>query len=77
MGASRSALVVLRGASGAPKDASGTSRGRLLGAPGAPSEASWGASVVSQEGFGELLRAPRTHRKQNAETMEFLVFLRF
>ena len=64
MGASRSALGVLRGASGAPKGASGTSRegscelqGRALKRLGVL----WG---VSQGGFGELLRAPRTHRKQ-------------
>ena len=56
-----------RGAFGAPKGALETSRGSPwapLGAPGAPLLGSWGASGVSRGGFGELLRAPRTHRKQ-------------
>ena len=55
-----------RGAFGVPKGALETSQEGLwapLGAPGAPSEAAWGASGVSGGGFGELLRAPRTRRK--------------
>ena len=55
-----------RGAFGAPKGALETSRGgpwAPLGAPGAPSEGSWGASGMSRGGFGELFRAPRTRRK--------------
>ena len=55
-----------RGAFGVPMGALETSQGSSwapLGAPGSPSEASWGASGVSRGGFGELFRAPRTRRK--------------
>ena len=77
MEASWSALGVLRGASGAPKGVSGTSRGgswELQGRPLKRLGVLWGCLGEALGSFCELRGLIGS---KDPETMEFLVFPRF
>ena len=77
MGASRSALGVLWGASGAPKGASGMSRGGSWELQGRPLMRLGMLRASLGEALGSFWELRGRIGSKNAETMEFLVVPRF
>ena len=77
MGASRCALGMLRGASGAPKDASGTSPGGSWELQGRPLKRLGVLRECLGEALGTFCELRGRIGSKNAETIEFLVFPMF
>ena len=77
MGASWSALEMLRGASWAPKGASGTSPGGSWELQGRPLKRLGVLRGCLREALGSFCELRRRIGSKNAETIELLVFPRF
>ena len=77
MGASWNALGVLRGASEAPKGASGTSRGGSWELQGRPLKRLGVLRGCLGEALGSFCELRGRIGSENAETIEFVVFPRF